>query len=148
LHTEEDYGKPGTFTIVGITAVALVIALSVGAVLVLRLTPPPYVGGTSSVAGFQIVMPPGVGANKKLNFSPPNVTLVIGVNNTIVFVNQDTQPHTATSTAVPKGATSFNSQNMNQGQAFAVTLTVPGEYKYDCAYHPDWMKGTIIVKAR
>jgi plastocyanin len=87
-----------------------------------------------------------VGVNQSLNFLPATITVVAGVNNTIVWTNQDPIPHTVTSTAVPTGASSFDSSTMNQGQTFKLTLTVPGTYQYYCSIHPNWMKATIIVK--
>jgi plastocyanin len=35
---------------------------------------------------------------------------------------------------------------MHKGDAFNVTLTVPGTYSYFCSIHPAWMKGSIVVK--
>lgn len=75
---------------------------------------------------------------------PVNKTVVIGVNNTIEWMNKDTQPHTATSIVSPQGA-SFNSELILPGKTFSVTLTVPGTYRYTCAWH-NWLAGQIIVK--
>lgn len=77
-------------------------------------------------------------------FAPDNITLVIGVNNTVTWTNNDTVHHTVTSTSVPSGATSFNSGDMAPGATFTYTLAVPGVYQYDCIYHP-WMTATITV---
>ena len=76
---------------------------------------------------------------------PVNKTVMIGVNNTIEWMNKDTQPHTATSIVSPQGA-SFNSELILPGQTFSVTLTVPGTYRYTCAWH-NWLAGQIIVKS-
>jgi plastocyanin len=73
-------------------------------------------------------------------FSPDEVTVVIGLNNTIVWTNRDTSPHTVTSNG---GA--FDSGNMAPGQTFTFTFTAPGTYEYHCTYHP-WMVGTVVVK--
>lgn len=77
-------------------------------------------------------------------YAPDNITLVIGVNNTVTWTNNDTVAHTVTSTSVPSGASAFNSGNMAVGTTFTYTFTVPGTYQYTCAYHP-WMTGTITV---
>jgi nitrite reductase (NO-forming) len=74
-------------------------------------------------------------------YSPDTITVVIGVNNTVVWTNNDSSPHTVT--ALDK---SFDSGNMNAGDSFTHTFTTAGVYQYGCAYHP-WMKGTVIVKA-
>jgi hypothetical protein len=76
---------------------------------------------------------------------PVNITVIIGVNNTIEWVNKDTQAHTATSIVSPQGA-SFNSELILPGRTFSVTLTTPGTYRYTCAWH-NWLAGQIIVKA-
>jgi len=93
-----------------------------------------------------IEMVPNAGSDNSLGFSPSVVRVVIGVNNTIEWVNNDTVPHTATSTSVPNGAEQFNSGGLNPGDTFTVTLTVPGTYDYHCSYH-SWMIGEIEVVA-
>ena len=74
-------------------------------------------------------------------YSPETITVVIGANNTVTWVNNDDVPHTVTATDG-----SFNSGNMNAAQSWSHTFTTPGTYTYYCAYH-SWMKGTIVVKA-
>jgi plastocyanin len=73
------------------------------------------------------------------------MTVVIGVNNTIEWVNDDNQAHTVTSLQVPTGASTFNSEFVFPGKTFTLTLTVPGVYKYVCAWH-NWLAGQITVK--
>jgi hypothetical protein len=79
-------------------------------------------------------------------FSPLNFTVVIGTNNTIEWINDDTVDHTVTALTVPQGATYFDSGFIGHGKTFTLTLTVPGVYKYDCAWHP-WLAGVITVKS-
>ena len=86
-----------------------------------------------------------VGNNESLNFQPSKIKVVIGVNNTIIWNDLDYVQHTVQSVSVPSGAKAWNSGILNEGQLFTVVLTVPGNYKYDCAIHPDWMVGTIQV---
>ncbi len=74
-------------------------------------------------------------------YSPQTVKVIIGVNNTVTWVNNDDAPHTVTATDG-----SFNSGNLNAGQSWTFTFTTPGNYAYYCTYHP-WMKGTVIVQA-
>ena len=66
---------------------------------------------------------------------------MIGVNNTVTWINNDDAPHTVTATN-----DNFNSGNMNPGQSWTYTFTEPGTYTYYCTYHP-WMTGTIIVES-
>jgi plastocyanin len=104
-------------------------------------------GISTASAGAAVVdvsIPKGTGASSSLNFSPGNVTLVVGVNNTVMWTNDDTL-HTVTSTSVPAGAASFDDASLNPGSTFIVTLTVPGTYQYHCSIH-SWMRGTIVVK--
>ena len=142
---EEEYEGPPKFTTALVVIVALGLALSIGAVLVFNLQPRLNVGGGGGAVGVTVSLPNGVGANPSLNYKPAAITVVIGVNNTIRWVNQDPIPHTVTSSV---GAPStFNSGTMNQGDTFSVTLAIPGTYGYFCQFHPGWMKATIVVKA-
>jgi plastocyanin len=76
---------------------------------------------------------------------PVNITVTIGVNNTIEWVNKDTQAHTATAIVGPQAASLFNSGLILPGKTFSITLTIPGTYRYACAWH-NWLAGQIIVK--
>ena len=76
---------------------------------------------------------------------PVNKTVTIGVNNTVEWVNKDTQAHTATAIVSPQQPL-FNSGLILPGKTFSITLTVPGTYRYTCAWH-NWLAGQIIVKA-
>jgi len=102
---------------------------------------------TSSTAGaFGISIAKGASTNQSsLGYSPSTVTLVIGVNNTVTWTNNDATIHTVTSFSVPTGAKSFNSGTLSPGGTFTYAFTVAGTYRYGCEIHP-WMQGTIIVK--
>jgi plastocyanin len=107
-------------------------------------------GGSSSVVGVKIILPSGVSINHALNFQPSTITLVIGVNNSVTWFNQDTTDHTATFQTVPAGVTasSVSASDIPPGTSFGpITFTVAGTYMYHCQFHPGWMRGTIIVKA-
>lgn len=96
---------------------------------------------SKSVSTVKVDIDKGAASNtQSAGYTPSIITVVIGVNNTVVWVNDDNAPHTVTST---NGA--FNSGNMNPGDTFSFTFTTPGVYQYICTYHP-WMKGTVIVK--
>ena len=79
-------------------------------------------------------------------FGPVTATVVVGVNNTVVWTNDDVAAHTVTFTSVPSGATTKNSDIIAPDATFVQTFTVPGTYHYICSLH-SWMKGTIIVKS-
>jgi plastocyanin len=99
----------------------------------------------SGASGVKVSIPSGAAnpANAP-GYAPDKITLVIGVNNTVTWSNDDAAPHTVTSTSTPSGASSFDSGNMNAGQTFTYTFTVPGTYQYHCVYH-SWMTGTVTV---
>jgi plastocyanin len=109
-------------------------------------TPPPGGPGKSKVAS--VVMPTGINFNKKLNFQPVTLVVVVGVNNTIQWSNQDSADHSVTFTAVPSGVVSqaISDSDVAPGDSFAITLSVPGTYSYHCTFHPFWMRATVIVK--
>jgi len=85
--------------------------------------------------------------------------MTIGLNDTVTWINHDTEAHTATSgfgggmeslvnvnkKGSPKG--DFNSGLFKPGQSWIHTFTNPGVYNYFCTIHP-WMEGIINVKAQ
>jgi plastocyanin len=76
-----------------------------------------------------------------ISFSPEQVTVVIGVNNTVTWVNNDNAAHTITA----KDG-SFGSGNIGSGGSYTYTFMTPGTYSYYCAYH-SWMIGSVVVEA-
>jgi plastocyanin len=79
--------------------------------------------------------------NQTQNFVPSTIVIVIGVNNTVTWVNNDIAIHTVTS-----DSGIFDSGYLNPGQSWSYTFTNPGTYEYHCSIHP-WMTGTVIVKS-
>jgi plastocyanin len=76
------------------------------------------------------------------SFSPGNVTLVLGVNSTVTFTNNDYSVHT-----INDRSGTFSSGLMNSGDKWSFTFNTPGTYTYHCIIHP-FMVGTIVVKSR
>lgn len=74
-------------------------------------------------------------------FVPASANLSVG--DTVVWTNQDTVPHTATTTS---GPAAFDSGILAQSQTFSYTFSVAGTYAYYCIVHPE-MTATIIVAA-
>ena len=72
-------------------------------------------------------------------FSPASITVHVG--DTITWTNQDTAPHTVTSSS---GPAKLDSPQLEKGQSWSFTFTKAGDYEYYCAVHPD-MKGKVIV---
>lgn len=85
---------------------------------------------------------PGAGGNtSSKGFSPSTIAVVMGVNNTVIWTNNDSSPHT-----VSANDGSFESGNLAPGQTYSYTFPAPGTYTYHCQYHP-WMVATVVVKA-
>ena len=104
-------------------------------------TPGSTTSSTASGSAVHVSIPAGAGTNtSSTGYSPGTITVVIGVNNTVEWVNNDDAPHTVTA-----ANRVFDSWNMNPGDTFSFTFTSPGTYDYGCSYHP-WMKGTVIVE--
>jgi plastocyanin len=74
-------------------------------------------------------------------YSPQNIEVVIGVNNTVVWTS-----HSFTYDTVTSGTGLFSSGAISPGGSFSFTFTEPGVYDYYCQYHL-WMHGTIVVKS-
>jgi plastocyanin len=72
-----------------------------------------------------------------VSFKPES--LVVAAGDSIVWVNQDPFPHTATA------AGTFDSREMTPDASWTFKATTPGEIRYVCAYHPT-MKGTFVVR--
>ena len=78
--------------------------------------------------------------NNGLFYSPANITVVLGVNNTVIWTNHDSTNHTVVALDNSYAAT------LAPGQSFTHTFTSPGVYDYHCTIH-NWMKGSVIVLA-
>jgi len=62
-------------------------------------------------------------------FDPP--TLTINAGTTVTWVNQDEEPHTATS-----ADGKFSSPALDTDESFSFRFDAPGTYAYFCAVHP------------
>jgi plastocyanin len=74
------------------------------------------------------------------NYWPPRITLVIGINNTVRWVNMDHHMHTVTS-----DDRLFHSGELNLYESFTYTFEKAGIYSYTCMPHP-WMHGYVEVR--
>ena len=68
------------------------------------------------------------------------LALEIKRGDTVVWVNKDPFPHTATATA--KGG--FDSGSIAAGASWKRVFAKPGDYAYICSFHPN-MKATVHV---
>jgi len=72
-------------------------------------------------------------------YSPQDVVVVVGVNNTVTWVSHSTSYDTVTS-----DTGLFASGAIQPGGTFSHTFSSPGAYSYHCAFHP-WMVGRVTV---
>src|SRR5829696_3638459 len=73
----------------------------------------------------------------------------VSVGTTVIWTNNDSQPHTVTSGSNGQPDNKFNSSPnfsplLNPGQTFSFTFTQAGDYPYFCMLHPN-MVGTVSV---
>jgi len=74
-------------------------------------------------------------------YSPQNITVVVGVNSTVTWVSRSIAYDTVTARDG-----SFASGTIPPGGTYSFTFRAPGTYEYYCLYHP-WMTGTVTVLA-
>jgi plastocyanin len=115
-------------------SVALIAVVGFGFLFIHGMMP-------TAVTEVEVVIPNGAGENLHLGFEPAEITIVIGVNNTVVWKNMDSDWHTAHSN-IPE----FNSGLIQPGGSFTHTFLRSGIYPYHCDPHP-WMTGVVTVKA-
>jgi plastocyanin len=73
------------------------------------------------------------------NFTYAPAQLEVAVGDTVVWVNRDIVPHTASDSL-----DRWNSGDMQRGARWSWVATGPGAYRYVCEYHPT-MRGTVEV---
>jgi plastocyanin len=95
--------------------------------------------GGSQIRVVVVKILPGAGSNPRIGFEPAVISIVIGVNNTVIWENEDSTWHTAHSN-IPE----FYSNYIEPGGNFTHTFESPGIYPYHCDPHP-WMTGKITV---
>jgi plastocyanin len=156
---EVEESKPGRAFLVGLGVLGLAVGLLLAAYLVVPLQPkytPPLPPGACptgdvcvKIPGSAGTPPPGYTASQghvvsASFYSPDNITIVIGVNATVQWTNQDAVTHTVTTFSAPSGSQGFD-YSLASGSSASFTFTVPGTYDYYCTIHP-WMGGVITVK--
>ena len=81
-------------------------------------------------------------SNSGSNSYNPN-PIEIKVGDTVTWINNDSSPHTVTSSS---NDSTLDSDIMRMGETFSFRFDNVGEYPYFCTLHPS-MVGTIIVTA-
>ncbi len=104
---------------------------------------------TASPQTTQVSIPIGAGITRSSQgFSPSSATVVVGVNNTVAWTDNDNQMDAngyEPNHIVAADDKSFTSGSLSIGDQFTYTFTAPGTYSYHCNIHP-WMNGVVIVK--
>jgi plastocyanin/LysM repeat protein len=89
----------------------------------------------------------GMVSIQDMAFNPGTITVRVGQQ--VVWVNNDSVPHTSTSGSCSGGtcipAPGWDSGTLNPGQSFAFTFTTAGTYTYFCRIHGAAMQGTVVV---
>src|SRR3989344_504516 len=91
-------------------------------------TPTPIVNASVNISGFA--------------FGPNSVSIKKGAK--VTWTNNDSAPHTVSSTQGGITDGTFESGTLSPGATFSRTFDTVGTFTYMCKFHPG-MKGTIIV---
>ena len=75
-------------------------------------------------------------------YTPTQITVVLGVNNTVTWISHSFAYDTITS---KDGL--FSSGPVAPGSSYTYVFTKAGTYNYYCQYHL-WMQGTVVVKSQ
>ena len=73
----------------------------------------------------------------------PNL-IEIKVGDTVTWINNDSSPHTVTTSSSSSNDSNFDSGVLRNGEAFSFTFDKEGQYSYFCTLHPS-MVGTVAV---
>lgn len=149
----------------GITGYVVGITVAVGVIIgMFYIAPRELVGGnshgpTGEVEDVYSVVRLSQGASQPdspKNFEPSKITVVIGSNNKVMWINDDYSESTVladdnsdsgffNATHLHGGTYSPTAgASLHQGEVFEYTFTKKGTYGYHCSIHP-WMHGTVVV---
>ncbi len=122
------------FIVIAIVAVA---AIGTGIILSNQLNNQPqtraiYVSAVKGASDSYLV---------KDGFQPKEITVMIDINNTVIWTNDDPGVVHTVHSDLPE----FDSSFLDPGKTFTHIFTKPGTFTYHCDPHP-WMVGKITVK--
>jgi plastocyanin len=80
-----------------------------------------------------------VGNSGSNSYNPNPIEIKVG--DTVTWINNDSSPHTVTSSS---NNSNFDSNVLRRGETFSFTFDREGEYPYFCTLHPS-MVGTVVV---
>jgi plastocyanin len=96
---------------------------------------PTDAGGTTPAAPAAPASSGAVGI-ADFKFDPPTINVPVG--GSVVWTNNDTQQHTATSSG------NFDAGAIQPGTSVTVEFKTAGSFAYICSFHP-FMMGTVVV---
>jgi plastocyanin len=140
-------------TVAKVAIIVIIVGIGIGAFYFLSSSGRSASSGSNIVcstakpSGSAVAVSINSGASNSANgpgYGPDNIVVVIGINNTVTWTNNDSAHHTVTTSNAPSGA-SFNSGDMGPGATYTCTFSETGTYQYYCKYH-SWMIGTIVVE--
>lgn|SRR5574337_631546 len=87
-----------------------------------------------------------VNQDQQQNFVPKKQEIQLGVDNLVVWTNQDSAAHFVTPTSSYKDAYSgdFGSEAILPGKTYTFLFTQEAKIPYYCKVHP-WMKGEVDI---
>ena len=88
-----------------------------------------------------VVIPKGATIEGNPMLIPNEITVMLGENNTVIWINQDDTSHGISSNHEPVWG---SSGVLKPGDSFSVTFNQTGVFEYHGAPHP-WMTGKVIV---
>lgn len=99
--------------------------------------------GEGGLMGLRAQRPPvparrHVVAIRDFQFEPAQLTVAPG--DTVVWVNRDIVPHTAT-----EDEESWDSSALREGESWSLVARAAGDQTYHCRFHPA-MKGVVLVR--
>jgi plastocyanin len=100
------------------------------------------VSSSSPVSAMEQGIIVSIVGNSGQNSYNPNPS-EIKVGDTVTWINNDSSPHTVTSSS-DEGNITFDSDVLRRGETFSFTFDQEGEYPYLCTLHPS-MIGTVVV---
>jgi plastocyanin len=93
-------------------------------------------GSSGPVATTTVDLPPSY------RFSPAEISVTSGA--TVTWTNHDNFTH---SVAFLDGGLPSDPRVVKPGETTTFTFTSPGTFHYQCSFHPQNMKGTVIVSS-
>ncbi|MEW6605354.1 MAG: plastocyanin/azurin family copper-binding protein [Thermoproteota archaeon] len=148
----------------GIAGYVVGITIAVGVIIMMfYVAPRELVGGNSHgptgevEEAYSVVILPRSASqpDSPMNFEPSKITVVIGSNNKVIWINDDFAESTVladdnsdqgffNATHLHGTDSPTAGASLHQGEVFEYTFNKTGIYDYHCSIHP-WMYGTVVV---